>query len=154
MNLDKLIPVLQLAIGPVIVISGVGLVLLSMTNRYGRVIDRARMLADSLRKMTNGDTVNLSSQLRVIVHRARLLRTAIAFTSLSLLFAALLIIALFLTTILGLDSAAFIIVLFISCMAALIVGLLVFFVDVNLSLTALDLEIELKHDANTETTTA
>ncbi len=35
-NLDVL-PLLQLAVGPVILISGVGLLLLSITNRYGRV---------------------------------------------------------------------------------------------------------------------
>jgi hypothetical protein len=35
-----MIPVLQVAIGPVILISGVGLLLLTLTNRYGRTIDR------------------------------------------------------------------------------------------------------------------
>ena len=41
MSLKDLLPVLQVAIGPVILISGVGLLLLSMTNRLGRTIDRA-----------------------------------------------------------------------------------------------------------------
>ena len=35
---------LQVAIGPVILISGVGLLLLTMTNRLGRAIDRARQM--------------------------------------------------------------------------------------------------------------
>jgi hypothetical protein len=48
-SLTELIPVLQMAIGPVILISGVGLLLLSMTNRLGRVIDRARLLYRELR---------------------------------------------------------------------------------------------------------
>ena len=39
--LDQLIPILQLAIGPVILISGVGLLLLTLTNRFGRLVDRA-----------------------------------------------------------------------------------------------------------------
>ncbi|WP_345111750.1 DUF2721 domain-containing protein [Candidatus Villigracilis vicinus] len=43
-SIQELIPVLQTAIGPVILISGVGLLLLSMTNRLSRVIDRARNL--------------------------------------------------------------------------------------------------------------
>jgi hypothetical protein len=38
----QLIRILSASIAPVIVISGVGLLLLSMTNRYGRVIERAR----------------------------------------------------------------------------------------------------------------
>jgi len=41
----ELIPVLQTAIGPVALISGIGLLILSMTNRLGRVIDRGRSLA-------------------------------------------------------------------------------------------------------------
>lgn len=49
MSLTQLIPTLQLAIGPVILISGVGLLLLSMTNRFGRIIDRARALNRDLR---------------------------------------------------------------------------------------------------------
>ena len=44
----ELIPILQSAVGPVILISGVGLLLLSMTNRFGRVVDRARILAGSI----------------------------------------------------------------------------------------------------------
>jgi hypothetical protein len=42
MSLTDLIPTLQLAIGPAILISGVGLISLSMTNRFGRAIDRSR----------------------------------------------------------------------------------------------------------------
>ena len=38
------IPTLQTAIGPVILISGVALLLLTMTNRLGRAIDRARLI--------------------------------------------------------------------------------------------------------------
>ena len=44
-SVANLIPVLQMGIGPTILISGVGLLILSMTNRLGRVIDRARIMA-------------------------------------------------------------------------------------------------------------
>jgi hypothetical protein len=47
-SLTEVISVLQTAIGPVILISGVRLLLLSMTNRLGRVIDRARVLSREL----------------------------------------------------------------------------------------------------------
>ena len=36
LSLTAIIPVLQVAVGPVILISGVGLLLLTMTNRYSR----------------------------------------------------------------------------------------------------------------------
>ncbi|MGH8016807.1 MAG: DUF2721 domain-containing protein [Opitutaceae bacterium] len=65
MSLNELVPILQLAIGPVIVISGVGLVLLSMTNRYGRVIDRARHLAEQRRAGGQGRAGRLSARIAV-----------------------------------------------------------------------------------------
>jgi hypothetical protein len=43
----ELIPVLQVAIGPVILISGVGLLLLTLTNRFGRAVDRALPQGDN-----------------------------------------------------------------------------------------------------------
>jgi hypothetical protein len=61
MLLHVLVPLLQFAIGPVIVISGVALILLNMTNRYGRIIDRSRALAELIRKLPGDDTRRLQS---------------------------------------------------------------------------------------------
>ena len=47
------IPVLQVAIGPVILISGIGLLLLTLTNRYGWTIDRSRQLVRELRELAD-----------------------------------------------------------------------------------------------------
>jgi len=148
MILDQIIPVLQLSIGPVILISGAGLVLLSMTNRYGRVIDRSRNLAESLRSVSDGDSERFRSQILILIRRARLLRMAIAFTSASLLLAAVLIIALFLVALLNLHAVSLIIILFTACMFSLILGLIVFLIDVNVSLSALKLEVNVKSDSS------
>ena len=48
LSVAQLIPVLQTAIGPTILISGVGLLLLTMTNRLARTIDRTRATAREL----------------------------------------------------------------------------------------------------------
>ncbi|MEO6486667.1 MAG: DUF2721 domain-containing protein, partial [Thermoanaerobaculia bacterium] len=55
MNASRPLPTLQLSIGPVILISGVGLILLSMTNGFGRVIDRSRLLAQDLHVASGPD---------------------------------------------------------------------------------------------------
>jgi len=146
MQLEQIIPILQLSIGPVIVISGVGLLLLSMTNRFGRVIDRSRMLADSIETNEQGNVLHhFNEQLVVMMRRARLLRAAIAYVSVSLLLDALLIITLFLTALLQFEGAAIIIVIvFIGCMISLIIGLFYFIADINLSLSALKLETSTK----------
>jgi hypothetical protein len=141
MSLDQFVPVLQLSIGPVIMISGTGLVLLSMTNRIARVIDRARKLAESLRSGSRDESHRLQGQLIILTRRGRMLRLAIAFTSTSLLLAALLVIAQFLVVLLDLEAALLIVTIFVSCMVCLIVGLVYFIADVNASLSALKLDI-------------
>lgn len=139
-TLTQLIPVLQLAIGPVILISGVGLLLLSMTNRFGRITDRTRDLVEVVRQVPRPATP-VDEQIRILVRRARLVRTAILLTTLSVFFAALLIIVLFLTVLLGIDAAWPVGLLFVVCMISLVAGLVPFLMDVNLSLGALQLEI-------------
>jgi hypothetical protein len=48
--LSEITSVLQVAVGSVFLISGVGLLLLTMTNCLDRAIDRARALVHELRK--------------------------------------------------------------------------------------------------------
>jgi hypothetical protein len=141
MHLTDLVPILQMAVGPVILISGVGLLLLSMTNRLGRVIDRSRLLAEARRKCEPNERPGLSSQLSILSRRARLIRLAIILAILSVLMAAVLVIVLFLAALFGLEIGAAVIVLFAGCMGSLIGSLVVFIVDIELSLSALKLEI-------------
>lgn len=144
MNFRDLVPTLQVAIGPVILISGVGLLLLSMTNRFGRVIDRSRQMAEALRKAPPLERGSLAYQLGILARRARLIRLSITLASLSVLLAAMLVIALFLLQLLRLEAALVIIILFIACLASLIGSLAVFIMDINVSLTALEHEIEIE----------
>jgi hypothetical protein len=150
MLLEDLIPVLQIAIGPVILISGVGLLLLTMTNRFGRIIDRSRQLAHEFRSEPDAPAhrQNITAQLQVLTRRARIVRIAIAFSGLSVLLAALLIIFLFLISILDLEIAWPISILFSGCMVSLILSLIYFMVDINISLTALKLEVSVIEHRN------
>jgi hypothetical protein len=136
-----LIPTLQTAIGPVILISGVGLLLLTMTNRLGRAIDRARLIDEALAKASPSARPPLEAQLRILWRRARLIRSAIALASISALAAATLIIVLFFSALFGVDFPWLITVLFVCCMASLVVSLVLFLHDINQSLSALRLEI-------------
>jgi len=141
-SVGQLIPVLQTAIGPVILISGIGLLLLTMTNRLGRAIDRARILVGSLPSTTAAKREKTVAQLRILWRRARMIRLAIALASVSALAAAILIIALFFTALWQIGPAWVIVALFIVCMASLIGSLVIFIRDINLSLAALKLELE------------
>ncbi|MFW5973280.1 MAG: DUF2721 domain-containing protein [Bacteroidota bacterium] len=141
MSLSDLVPILQLSIGPVILISGIGLLLLSMTNRFGRVIDRSRLITRDLQQAAEAGRPSIIAQLEILSRRARIVRASIALAALSVLFVALLIISLFLAYLLGLSLAALIVAFFTLCMLSLIASLVLFIVDINLSLRALWLEM-------------
>jgi len=140
-SLQSIIPILQTAIGPVILISGVGLLLLSMTNRLGRVIDRSRILVAELRKAGREDRLRLQPQLDILTRRAALIQRAILFASVSVLLAALLVILLFALALLRWDDAWGVSLLFTACMVCLILSLAAFIKDINLSLLALKREL-------------
>jgi hypothetical protein len=140
-TVPDLVPILQMAIGPVILISGVGLLLLSMTNRLGRVVDTAREMAEALRSAAPEEKTKLVAELRILMRRGRLLRSAIYLASVSVLLAAVLVFVLFLTAIFGLRTAPLIMAAFATCLGALIAALVYFIKDVNLSLVALKLEM-------------
>lgn len=141
MRLHDLIPTIQVAVGPVILISGVGLLLLSMTNRLGRVIDRSRQLCEGIRRSTGAEAERIQAQLRILSRRGRLIRAAISLGSASVLLAALLVIGLFMSALFQWETAVIIAVLFIACLLSLIGSLAIFLRDINVSLQALDLEI-------------
>jgi hypothetical protein len=141
LTLTELIPILQVAIGPVILISGVGLLLLSMTNRLGRAIDRARILRQELRSGVSIDEERTRGQLQILWQRADHIRRAIILSTVSALLAACLIITLFVATVLRLDTGWLIACLFTGCLVALTGSLLIFLRDINQALLALKLEI-------------
>jgi Protein of unknown function (DUF2721) len=141
LTVSELIPVLQISIGPVVLISGIGLLILSMTNRLGRVIDRGRSLARELPDLPEQLHSQVKAQLIILSHRAILLRESITFATISVLLAAALIIVLFVTAILHLEVAWLILLLFMGGMGTLIVSLIAFLQDLNQSLIAFKLDI-------------
>jgi len=136
-----LVTVLQTAIGPVVMISGVGLLLLTMTNRLGRIVDRSRSLAHQAREAADGEKEGIDAQLRILRQRAELVRRAIGLAAFCVLFAAILVISLFVTALFGVEIPWLIAGLFILSMACLIASMVQFIRDVNKSLNATALEV-------------
>lgn len=143
MNLKDLLPTLQVAIGPVILISGIGLLLLSMTNRLGRTVDRSRELARECRHSDGADRARTAEQLTILMQRAAIMRHAIASACVAVLLAAMLIIVVFVGALLPLPLTAPLVGgLFVFCMMSVVASLSCFLRDINLSLSALTVEIE------------
>ena len=141
LTLTQLIPVLQLATGPVILISGVGLLLLSFTNRLGRLIDRARMLHRERRAHpTPEQLASIEVQIALIDRRAGILRRAITLAGMTVLLVSVLILTLFLSALLGLELGVVIVALFALAILALIGAVIGFLREMTLSLEAVRLE--------------
>jgi uncharacterized protein DUF2721 len=140
--ITQLVGILSASIAPVIVISGVGLLLLSMTNRYSRVIDRARELTRDLEGTVESERRGLIvKELQILYRRARILRLAIILSSISILFVGLTVFSLFAAQILRIRADYVSVPSFGLCLVALIGSLYFFIRDVSISLTALELEI-------------
>lgn len=139
--LSQLIRILSASIAPVIVISGVGLLLLSMTNRYSRVIDRAREL---VKEIENGDVESrrhLIEQVRITYRRARILRLAIILSSVSILCVTVTVLSLFAGQVFGAQTEYVSVPAFGLGLLALLGSLYYFIADVTISLNALELDI-------------
>jgi hypothetical protein len=140
-SISQLIPILQTAIGPVILISGVGLILLTMTNRLAQTVSRIRNLNDNLVKGDASARIKVLAQIQILMTRARIIRLAISLAAASALVVSVLIIVLFVMTLWHIEIAWIIALLFMISMICLICSLIVFIYDVNRSLVALTLEL-------------
>lgn len=136
LSVAEIIPILQTAIAPTILISGVGLLLLTMTNRLGRVIDRYRVLLRDIQNTLPENRARYDIQLKVLWRRAKLVRMAIALAAASELLAAILIIIIFSVAVTQTEITWLIGSIFTACMICLIGSLVAFLWDINLSVAS------------------
>ncbi|HEY8933052.1 MAG TPA: DUF2721 domain-containing protein [Rariglobus sp.] len=139
---ESLLPTIQLSITPVILITGLGSLLLTMTNRMGRVVDRTRILAGQARAAAGGERDHIEHQLRIMYRRAKIVRLAVTLGAASMFSSGLLVIAIFANAVLGTHLAAVILGIFVASITLLLGALAAFLRDIFLSLNALGLEVE------------
>jgi hypothetical protein len=139
--LTQLVPTLQLAIGPVILISGVGLLLLTLTNRFGRVLDRARLLSRE-RTLSTPDSAPVPMQIEILHRRATILRRSIILSAITVLLVPVLILVLFVSALFELKSGWLIVGIFCVSQLSLIGSMVAFIQDMNHALRAVRLEIK------------
>jgi len=141
-TLTSLVPIIQVSITPVILISGMGLLLLTLTNRMGRIIDRTRLYAAQLKQTPLDERRKLEIQLEITWRRAKIVRLALTVATLSMLMSASLVIVIFVGALFGRDMSEVMLVLFSGAILLLITSLVEFLHDIFVSLTALRLEVE------------
>src|SRR5258708_37654868 len=122
--------VIQLAIAPVFLISGVATLLSVLTNRLGRIVDRARVLEAKLDFHDEAQRAQASEELIRLATRARLVNFAITFSTVCALLTCITIATLFTGTFLPFNLSRLITVLFIAAMFALFLALMTFLREV------------------------
>lgn len=133
-SLTAIAHVIQLAVAPVFLITGVGAMLTVLTNRLARIIDRARTL-DAIEMRTE----DVRRELEVLTDRATFINRSIALVTSSALLVGTLIVVLFLGAFLTLNVAVIVGLLFVLAMIALIGGLVTFLLEVRLATRTLRL---------------
>lgn len=119
--------VIQLAIAPVFLISGISALLAVLSNRLGRTIDRARALAVA------SDDDRHHAELNVLSRRAKLIYRAIALGTSSALLVCCVIVSLFVSAVLEVPISRVVAAFFLAAMLALIACLLLFLREVFLA---------------------
>jgi len=117
---------IQLAVAPVFLRSGIGAILMVMTNRLGRIIDRARVLEERLDNASTELHPALRTDLATLSRRAKLISSAITLCTATALLVCTVIAVLFLSAFLRFDLSIPLALLFIAAMLAFFLGLLWF----------------------------
>jgi hypothetical protein len=127
---------IQLALAPVFLFSGIGVLLGVLTNRLARIVDRARKVEDNIRQAAATDLDAAREQLEVASRRARFINISITLSTIAALLIALVVALIFASTFVPMNLAAYIAVLFVLAMLALTGCLIVFLREIFLAVSS------------------
>ncbi|MCA0374829.1 MAG: DUF2721 domain-containing protein [Gemmatimonadetes bacterium] len=136
-RVETIAHVIQLAIAPVFLLTGIASMLVVLTNRLGRIIDRARLLEGHLPDLTGEHRALVGDDLRMLSRRARHINRAISLFTLAALLVCVIIAVLFVSAFFARDVSYLVSASFVVAMAALITGLVSFLREVFLATQSL-----------------
>jgi len=139
---ESFITFLQSCISPIALISGVGLILLSLTNRLARTIDKSRILVKELENGQVADTDKKRTELKILFNRSKILRHSIVSISFSILSSSLIIPVLLIMNLFHVDLKFLGILFFLFSVTGIILSAIFLFIDVHLTLKALEFEVK------------
>jgi type IV secretory pathway VirB6-like protein len=140
-SLSSLLPIIQLAITPVILISGMGALMITLTNRMARIVDRTRQLAELMPQADADERQHLEDRLRIMWRRTLMIRRAVTTNALSMLVSCVLIVVLFAAAMFDWNMRAVVLALFAASILLLTASRVDFLRDIFVSLHALQLQV-------------
>lgn len=139
-QIDTVVHFIQLAIAPVFLLTAIGSMLGTMTNRVARIVDRAREIEKRLAS-AEADHTPEHRELRLLARRARLINMAITCTVLSALLVCVSIGGLFLDAFWHRSLTTMVAWIFGASLATLIAGLGLFLREIYVATATLRIGI-------------
>lgn len=125
---------LDAAIPPIALISGIGLLILSLVSRYNHALDRIRVLIDRRGQREVGS-------IYVLHRRCRVLRTGLLALSTSACTSGLLVVASVIEALFEVSIEPLRVLLLLASVLAICLGCVIFALDIVLSLRALEIDM-------------
>ena len=133
-NIATVANVIDIAVAPVFLLAGISGLLVVLTNRLGRTIDRSRSLqAAESEFMPEQHKAMIQREMAALLRRIRLSHVAISMATLSAILVCLVVVALFLGSLLQLNVSVVVASLFIVCMIILSLAFSAFLGEVLIS---------------------
>jgi hypothetical protein len=134
---------IQLAVAPVFLLTGIASVLNVLTNRLGRVIDRARKVEAEIAGYDPATRRRAARELTILNRRMTAAHWAIGLCTLSALFVCIVVAILFVGDVIPGHVSQAVAPLFILVMVLLIAGLLLFLFEVQLATRSVRIRAEM-----------
>jgi len=138
----ELVTMLQSSVAPCILISGAGLLLLTLGNRLPRPIDRTRHICNQIKANPGPEGDVFRRQIKIYYKRCHLLKNAIACNVIGIGAVATVILMLFVSSLFTLSMAMWISICFVLALFSIISSLIFFLRDISLTLKSLEIEVK------------
>jgi len=130
-NIDTIAHVIDISVAPVFLLAGISGLLMVLTNRLGRTIDRSRSLQAALSiPLLPQQKDSIDREIRQLLKRGRFINLAINLATVSAFMVCLVIITLFLGSLIRFNVAQVVASLFIACLSILSAAFFCFSMEV------------------------
>jgi len=137
-NIDTIAHVIEISVAPVFLLAGISGLLMVLTNRLARTIDRSRSLQlAELALLLPDQKVAIESEMNSLLKRSRFINLSISLATCSALLVCIVIIMLFLGSLVSINVAQVIASLFIVCMVVLSAAFSCFLAEVFIAARSL-----------------
>lgn len=141
--MDAIASVIQLSVAPVFLLTGIGALLTVMSNRLGRITDRARLLERRIATTRSEEyRALLTDETGVMWHRIRLINWALRLCAGSALLICLVIITLFVGEYAAVHIANFVAVAFVLALVLIFSALVLFLREVGIATKRMQIGLE------------